>query len=89
MNLALAAIGVMRLLPQISQTILDVEQLDSSPNKGAAKRALVLSILRIAYEATVPAVPFDDLKATIEKTIAALVEFYNAIGTFIKAVPAV
>lgn len=75
---------VLGLLPHIASAIKDIENLDQSPGKGSAKQQVVLAIVKAAYEATNPTIPFADLEATVTKFVAALVSFYNTIGLFTK-----
>ena len=84
MNIFTIGSIVLKLLPHIADAIKDIEQLDQTPGKGPAKQQVVLAIVKAAYEATTPTVPFDELQATVIKVVAALVEFYNSIGLFHK-----
>ena len=86
MNIVTIGTIVLKLLPVISETIRQVEELDSSPGKGSQKLEAALIILRSIYETTNanPTVSFDDLVKTIKGVIAALVTFYNSTGQFVK-----
>ncbi len=85
MNALIIANTIIKLLPHIAATCRAVEELDETPGKGGAKLQVVLAIVKGVYEAANPAVAFDDLRATVEKVIAAVVDFYNSIGVFRKA----
>jgi hypothetical protein len=88
MNALVIGSTVLKLLPVITDTIHQVEVLDSSPNKGPQKLQVAITILRGIYNAAEPnpAVTFDQLEGAVKSIISALVEFYNAVGTFTKQV---
>lgn len=78
---------VIKLFPVITDTIRRIEELDSSPGKGGQKLELAINIIRGIYETADanPEVSFNELVATIKKVIAALVDFYNGMGIFVKS----
>lgn len=89
MNLLTLSNTILTLLPVITNTVQAVEAASNTPGNGSAKLQLALGIIKPIYEATNPPVPFDQIVANITSIIAALVTFYNNIGTFVKSVKAV
>ncbi len=83
MNIKLIA-SVLTLAPKIVATVRELEMIEQTSGKGAAKKALALTILQAAYTATKPELPFDEIAAVVGSIIDAAVKFYNDIGAFIK-----
>lgn len=83
--------AVVGLISVISTTINQIEKRgDEAKAAGEAtwtgefKLALAISIIEQVYNATVPVVPFEQIKPTIISTINTLVAVYRAIGHFTK-----
>jgi hypothetical protein len=88
MNFLTVGATIFKFLPKIVEAVQEVEHLDSSPGKGAAKLQLAISLLRVAYKDFTKdqtAIPFDNLVEDLKSVIAGVVEFYNTLGTFKKA----
>jgi hypothetical protein len=83
MNLQIIS-AVLSITPKVIAVIRELEEIDSTSGKGAAKKALALKLVEAAYNATKPTIPFADIAAAISTTIDAAVEFFNSIGTFVK-----
>lgn len=73
------------MLPIISDVVKSVEELHSDSFTGAEKKALALSVIESCYNATNPAVTFDQIKANIGGLVDVAVGFYNDAGKFVKS----
>jgi hypothetical protein len=71
------AIAVLSIAGKIIETVRDLEAVDSTTGKGPAKKALALIIIEAAYNATVPKIPFEAIKAAVGTIIDAAVAFYG------------
>lgn len=88
MNIAKAAQLILALVPVISAAVKQVEAENTKPGNGKEKLQLALAIVKAVYDATNPEESFDGLASKVTSIIAALVTFYNSIGSFVKSVKA-
>jgi hypothetical protein len=65
-----------------------VEAESQTPGNGQAKLQLALDIIKSVYDASSPVMPFDQVVGHVTAVIAALVQFYNQIGAFVKVAKA-
>lgn len=86
MSLFTVAKTLLTILPVITDVLVSVEAMNPEGGNGAYKKELALKIIRSIYDASSPAVSFDDLFNNISATIDAVVAFKNATKAFVQSV---
>jgi len=78
---------ILALLPQIIQTIRELENLLPNAGEGANKLQLFLDLFRAVYDAVDDVKPsFDAIRPLLERVVGAIVAAFNRLGIFKKAV---
>jgi len=76
---------IVRLLPPLVAAVKEAERAMPAAGQGQAKKELVLSCIRAAYQADDElrnAIDFDRLVALCTELIAGIVAVFNAFGVF-------
>ena len=79
---------VLKLLPVLLSVVKAVEEAIPLPGEGKKKLALVLDVLKSAYDASTDlsaSFSFEKLVALVVPMIAKIVDLHNALGLFQKS----
>lgn len=87
MSIYTVAKTVLAILPTITDVLVSIEQINTEPGNGKYKKELALAIIKTIYDATNPAVSFDQLSSFLNSTIDAVVAFLNTTNAIFKKLP--
>lgn len=84
MNILVKAQTILTVLSYAADVVKAVEAI-SQGVPGASKKELALATIRTIYDATEPAIKFDDIYKQISTIVDALVAAYNTANIFVKS----
>lgn len=84
MNILLKAQTIITVLSYAAEVVKSVEAV-SQGVPGVGKKELALATIRTIYDATDPAIKFDDIYKQISAIVDALVAAYNTAKIFTKS----
>lgn len=74
---------VLSLLPLVIDAVKAIEAAFPTSGQGNQKLGLIRSVLQSAYESGTGALAsFDDIWPVLQKTVGAVVTFFNEVGAF-------